>query len=101
MATAVVGELAIRVAAIAGHAAAWPLGETARELDTIRRLAAAQGHHPVFAVAHALEAAMARGEHGEVVRDWLRVLDEALGSTRIDRAAGDAFAGACSVRFVG
>lgn len=101
MATAIIGELATRVDAIASHAAARPIGDVARDLDAIRRLAAASGHHPVFAVAHALEAAMARGERGALVRDWLNVLGEALGSVRTDPAAGDTFGAACSVRFSG
>ena len=101
MATTVLGELAIRIAAIAGHPAERPFGDLAHDLDAIRRLAVAQGHHPVFAVAHALEAAMARGEQGALVRDWLQVLGEALGSARLDRAAGDSYAATCSVRFIG
>lgn len=101
MATTIIRELTTRVGVIANHTAPRPIGDIVRDLDAIRRLAAASGHHPVFAVAHALEAAMARGEQGALVRDWLNVLAEALGSVRTDPAAGDAFGAACSVRFSG
>ncbi len=71
----------------------------AREVDAIRRIAHCNGMLPAVTVAHLLESALARGEHGALVQDWLAMLGEAVRSDRQDAATSDAFAAACQVRF--
>ncbi|MFW2853249.1 hypothetical protein ACM61V_15200 [Sphingomonas sp. TX0543] len=74
-------------------------GAVAREVDAIRRIAHRNGMMPAVTVAHLLESALARGEHGALVHDWLAMLREAVQSERQDDATSDAFAAACQVRF--
>ncbi|QKR98499.1 hypothetical protein F9288_01700 [Sphingomonas sp. CL5.1] len=74
-------------------------GGIAREIDAIRRIAHRNGMLPAVTVAHLLESALARGEHGALVQDWLAMLGEAVHSERQDDATSDAFAAACQVRF--
>ena len=71
----------------------------AREVDAIRRIAHRNGMLPAVTVAHLLESALARGEQGRLVQDWLAMLGEAVHSERQDDAASHAFAAACQVRF--
>jgi hypothetical protein len=93
---AVKAELTRRVAAIDGRAR-----HIAPELDAIRALARGAGLHPAATVARLLEDALSRGERGALVEGWLGLLGEAVVCPRTDRAACDAFAAACAVRFVG
>ncbi|OJU22851.1 MULTISPECIES: hypothetical protein [unclassified Sphingomonas] len=90
------GELARRIAAIAPRRGAAAL---AREIDAIRRIAHHNNMLPAVTVAHLLESALARGEQGVLVHDWLAMLDEAVHSDCQDAATSDAFAAACQVRF--
>lgn len=69
------------------------------EIDAIRRIAHRNGMLPAVTVAHLLESALARGEHGALVHDWLAMLGEAVHSERQDDATSDVFAAACQVRF--
>lgn len=69
------------------------------EVDAIRAIAHRHRMLPAVTVAHLLETALARGEHGPLVHTWLGMLREAVASDRQDEAASDAFAAACSVRF--
>ncbi|WEK43853.1 MAG: hypothetical protein P0Y64_03215 [Candidatus Sphingomonas colombiensis] len=71
----------------------------AHEIDAIRRIAGRNGMLPAVTVAHLLESALARGERGALVHDWLAMLGEAVHSERQDDATSDAFAAACQVRF--
>ena len=69
------------------------------EVDRIRAIASAHRMLPAVRVAHMLEGALARGEHGALVHGWLAMLQEAVACERQDEAASAAFAAACSVRF--
>lgn len=73
----------------------------AADIDMIRRIAQQNGMLPVGSVAHALESALARGETGPLVTNWISLLHEAVGSERQDRSASDSFLAACSVRLNG
>lgn len=89
-------DLSRRIGAIEWRAG--PRG-VAVEVDAIRAIA--HRHHmlPAVTVAHLLEGALARGEHGALVHGWLAMLRDAVASDRQDEAASRAFAAACSVRF--
>lgn len=89
-------ELTRRIGAIE-----WRAGPAAiaGEIDAIRRVAHRNRMLPAVTVAHLLESALARGEHGPLVHGWLAMLRDAVGSERQDAAASDAFAAACQVRF--
>lgn len=89
-------ELSRRIVAIEWRGG---VGTVAREVDAIRRIAHRNGMLPAVTVAHLLESALARGEHGALVHDWLAMLGEAVHSERQDDATSDAFAAACQVRF--
>ena len=94
-------ELAQRVVSIeklAGHCATAHLAD---ELETIRRVARANGMFAAASVAHALEMALGRGERGPLIDGWLAILRDAVASTRNDEIACDAYAAACSVRLAG
>ena len=95
-ATEIRSELARRIGAVEALRSTAAL---AREVDAIRRIAHRNGMLPAVTVAHLLESALARGEHGALVRDWLAMLGEAVRSDRQDAATSDTFAAACQVRF--
>ena len=95
---AIRAELTARIAAIdvrAPYASACAL---ARDVDAIRLIAHRNGMAPAVTVAHFLDSALARGEHGALVHGWLAMLRDAVACERQDLAACDAFAAACSVR---
>jgi hypothetical protein len=94
-------ELQARVAALDAAADRMAAGAILNELDSLRRIAAANGIGPAVTVIHAIDAALSRGERGALVHGWLQILGEAVASGRCDAAAHDAFAGACSVRLSG
>jgi len=94
-------DLAARIAAIDVRAPYARAADLAPDLDAIRSIALAHGMAPAVRVAHLLDAAFARGEHGPMVHHWLSVLTDAVGCDRCDGAAGDAFVAACSVRLAG
>ena len=73
--------------------------ELASDLDQIRRIASAAGLFPAVTVAHALEAALARGERGPMILGWLDILSDAIGSGACDARAAETYAAACSVRY--
>ena len=94
-------DLSARIAAIdvkAPHARA---SDLAPDVDAIRLIAHRNGMNPAVTVAHFLDSALARGEHGPIVHGWLGILRDAIGSERQDVAACDAIAAACSVRLAG
>jgi len=76
-------------------------GRIAGEIDAIRSIAHRSGMLPAVTVAHLVETALARGEHGALVHGWLGVLRDAVACERQDAAACEVFAAACSVRFAG
>ena len=94
-------DLAARIAAIDVRAPYARACELAPEVDAIRAIAHRAGLNPAVTVAHFLDSALSRGEHGALVHGWLAVLRDAVGSDRQDIAACDAFAAACSVRLAG
>ena len=91
-------ELDRRIAALNVRAPYARLAELAAAVDEIRAIACAAGLDTAVTVAHFITAALARGERGERVHDWLQVLSDAVGAERHDTAACDIFAAACSVR---
>ncbi|HEX8384515.1 MAG TPA: hypothetical protein VF592_14215 [Sphingomonas sp.] len=94
-------ELNRRIAAIDDRAARSHARDLAGDLDQVRAIAHRAGLHPAVTVAHLLGGALSRGEHGPLVHGWLEMLRDAVGCDRSDPAACDAFAAACTVRFVG
>lgn len=91
-------DLSARIAAIDGRAPYARAHELAPEVDAIRVIAHRAGLNPAVTVAHFLDTALARGERGTLVHDWLAVLADAVRCDRQDLAACEAFAAACSVR---
>ena len=91
-------DLAARIAAIDVRAPYARACELAPDIDAIRVIAHRNGLNPAVTVAHFLDSALSRGEHGALVHGWLAVLRDAVISERQDLAACDAFAAACSVR---
>ncbi|HVF94973.1 MAG TPA: hypothetical protein VM900_11730 [Sphingomonas sp.] len=94
-------DLAARIAAIDVRAPYVRACELAPDVDAIRVIAHRYGLNPAVTVAHFLDSALSRGEHGALVHGWLAVLHDAVISERQDLAACDAFAAACSVRLAG
>jgi len=92
-------DLMTRLAAI--EAGRLPPRDLAEQLDSIRRIAIANGLLPAASVAHALESAIGRGERGPLISGWLSVLNDAIGSERQDAQACAIFTAACSVRLSG
>ncbi len=99
--TAIKAELAGRIAELDGRAARSRACELAPEVDAIRLIAHRSGLNPAVTVAHFLDSALARGEHGPLVHGWLALLSDAVASERQDVAACETFAAACSVRLAG
>lgn len=91
-------ELAARIGVIGMVSTRRRADDMAVEIGEIRRIANRHGLYPAVAVSHALESALARGECGALIRDWLAILGDAIGSDRHDPAACETFAAACSVR---
>ena len=98
---AVRAELASRLAAIDVRAPYARSCELAPDVDAIRVIAHRNGLNPAVTVAHFLDSALSRGEHGALVHGWLSLLGDAVASERQDLAACDTFAAACSVRLAG
>lgn len=94
-------DLAARIMTIDARVAHGRAGDIAREMDAIRQIAHRGGLYPAAMVAHALESALGRGECGALIRGWLVILSDAVGSERHDPAACDVYAAACSVRLSG
>ena len=94
-------DLAARIAAIDVRAPYARPAELAPDIDAIRLIAHRNGMNPTVTVAHFVDSALSRGEHGALVHGWLALLSDAIGCDRQDVAACDAFAAACSVRLAG
>ena len=94
-------DLSARIAALDVRAPYARPCELAPDVDAIRSIAHLNGLNPAVTVAHFLDSALSRGEHGALVHGWLAVLRDAVTSDRQDVAACDAFAAACSVRLAG
>jgi hypothetical protein len=84
-----------RLNLMAGHAGPRDL---AAAVDSIRAAAQAEGRLPVVAIARAIEAALARGERGVIVRGWIAMLGEAVGCDRHDAASTDVYLAAGAIR---
>lgn len=91
-------DLAMRIAAVDTRAPYSRACDLAPDIDAIRVIAHRNGLNPAVTVAHFLDSALSRGEHGALVHGWLSILIDAVSSERQDLAACDAFAAACSVR---
>jgi hypothetical protein len=81
-------------------------GRTPGEFDGavagVRQLAAAYGLTPVVQLADALERAGRRDGPGSCTRAlYLDRLQDAIGCTRLDQAAGEALIASVTVRFAG
>ncbi|WP_375403219.1 hypothetical protein [uncultured Sphingomonas sp.] len=98
---AVRADLTHRIAAIDGRAARSQTHDLVGELHQVRAIAHRAGLHPAVTVAHLLDRALSRGEHGPLVHGWLGMLSDAVGCERSDDAACDIFAAACAVRLAG
>lgn len=96
---AIVAELAARIEMIDARADHARAGDLASELEAVRRLAHASGMQPAVTVIHAIDAALARGEHRQMIHGWLSILRDAVGCERRDPDADAAFAAACIVRY--
>ena len=94
-------DLAARIAAIDVRAPYARPCELAPEIDAIRIIAHRNGMSPAVTVAHFVDSALSRGEHGALVHGWLTILSDAIGSERQDVQACHAFAAACSVGLAG
>ena len=94
-------ELAARIGRIDARMGIDGPAALAREIDGIRALAHRSGMRPVVTVAQALEMGLARGERGPLIRAWLDLLRDAVGSERQDEAACDTYRAACAVRMFG
>ena len=94
-------DLAARIAAIDVRAPYTRACELAPEIDAIRIIAHRAGLNPVVTVAHFVDSALSRGEHGALVHGWLSLLGDAIVSEQQDLQACHAFAAACSVRLAG
>lgn len=80
---------------MAGHARP---ADLAGAVDAIRAMAQREGRLPVVAVARAIEAALARGERGVVIRGWIAMLGEAAGCDRSDKDCMNIYLAAGAVR---
>lgn len=98
---AVRADLAARIAAIDVRAPYARACEIAPEIDAIRAIAHRSGLNPAVTVAHFVDSALSRGQHGALVHGWLSLLHDAVACERQDVAACEAFAAACSVRLAG
>jgi Asp-tRNA(Asn)/Glu-tRNA(Gln) amidotransferase A subunit family amidase len=94
-------DLEARIAAIDVRAPYSRACDLAPDVDAIRLIAHRAGMNPAVTVAHFIDSALARGEHGPLVHGWLATLKDAIGSERQDVQACHAFAALCSVRLSG
>ena len=91
-------DLAARIAAVDVKARYTLARDLKPDIDQIRLIAHRNGMNPAVTVAHFVDSALSRGEHGALVHDWLSMLVDAVACERQDVRACDAFAAACSVR---
>lgn len=90
--------LVSRIDAMGQHAGRLTINDMASELEEVRRVATRHGIAPAVTVVHALDSALARGEHGPLILGWLEILRDAVRCGVTDPAACEAFAAACAVR---
>lgn len=98
---AVRADLAARIAAIDVKAPYSSARDLQPDINQIRLIAHRNGLNPAVTVAHFVDSALSRGEHGALVHGWLSMLHEAIACERQDVRTCDAFAAACSVRLAG
>lgn len=94
-------DLTARIAALDVRAPYARARDLAPDVDAIRAIAHRNGLDPAVTVAHFLDSALARGEHGSLIHGWLALLSDAVSCERRDLAACESFAAACSVRLAG
>lgn len=94
-------DLTARIAALDVRAPYARARDLAVDVDAIRTIAHRNGLDPAVTVAHFLDSALARGEHGSLIHGWLALLSDAVRCERRDLAACESFAAACSVRLAG
>ena len=94
-------DLTARIAALDVRAPYARARDLAADIDAIRSIAHRNGLDPAVTVAHFLDSALARGEHGSLIHGWLALLGDAVRCERRDLAACESFAAACSVRLAG
>ncbi len=95
-------DLCERLGAMRELAGRQSAGDFAAALVGIRQLAGAYGLVPVVQLAEAIERAAARGDIGQASRAlYFDRLQDAIGCTRLDEAAGQAMIASVSVRFGG
>jgi hypothetical protein len=95
---ALIGELQARITSIEGRAARAATADLAADLDSIRRLAMANGLTPAVCIVHAIESALASGQRGPLIADGLSLLRDAVACGRTDSRAGAVFAAASAIR---
>ena len=93
-------DLKARIDSLGLRARDIPVADLAPEIDAIRAIAHQNGLNPAVTVAHFVDHVLSRGERGGL-QGWLMMLNEAVASERIDIAACECFAAACSVRLAG
>lgn len=91
-------DLARQVAALAAGVEHARPAALARDLDRVSAIARAHGLEAAAAVAPLIGLALKAGGQRSVVREWLFILGDAIGSERHDPEAARAYAAACSVR---
>lgn len=94
-------DLTARIAAIDVKAPYTCARDLKPDINQIRLIAHRNGLNPAVTVAHFLDSALSRGDHGVLLHGWLSVLGDAVACDRQDVRACDAFAAACSVRLAG
>ena len=95
---AVRADLAARIAALDVRAPYSCASDLKPDINQIRLIAHRNGLNPAVTVAHFVDSALSRGEHGALVHGWLSVLGDAVACERQDGRTCDIFAAACSVR---
>jgi hypothetical protein len=88
------------LAVLRGADARGRVDRLAAEVESIRRLAAAQGLVAATPVIRAIDSALARGERGALLQGLVTILEDAL-AQRGPGDSGAVYAAACSVRLAG
>ncbi|SOB79874.1 hypothetical protein SAMN06297144_0776 [Sphingomonas guangdongensis] len=94
-------DLVSRIDAVAGRLDRLGATQLLDEVDTILSLARRHNIGPAITVAHALRAAVGRGEAGAMIQGWLQILRDSVACGRGDAEARDTFAAACHLRLNG
>lgn len=90
--------LTARVAAMRARADSARACDLADDLQTIRRLALANGYAPMLPVIQALDHVLSKQVERAPIAGWLAILDDAIGCGNRHPRAEAAFAALCSSR---